>query len=632
MKRWHWIALAALLPTVLIFWGNACFIWNHFLEGPYLQDSGWGSALVFHNDFFPKDPPSADWRPEYFGIHASLALSFASMLSYLFPGDRVDWYCLFQGAIYAPLGAVVALLVGRDDKRTNVRDALMVGGCALAFALNGQVIACMGYPHYEILGPVGVCTLLAGLAGGRTRLAWAGLAIAICAREDGGFHAASFLAAVLACDWLKRPFPVKRRLVLTMVAVAVASSVLLIAMQKLFFQHANYLAAVAEGGDSVKGLDLFRHEYLGVPTYAHLSGAVLAQRARAFVEQAGFLLLPMLATAVIAVVRRDARYLLGWVVELPWLLLNFLALQELKSRFAIYTGFPFVVSIFWVGVYAFVRGEGRRRTLGFLASVSLVSTLGSYTSASDAFVSLARRIAYPLPIPSAGIRSFSRTLRANPDAYGPIFVDHGVAAWTLEKLPIDARLHGNGFIRAHEPLTPAMLAQRDGIAFYKDGFLAPIILRLVTDGGFSSCGRIAGTGVFFCTKEGRPLPPEMTPSSLLVGRLRTQGSARREGETIVVEATEQTGIQAFGATLQMASGLYTARWSTKTRDCRPNASPRMRFDVALGGKEAYAKEVLLEGDTADLDFVVDDPGQSFELRAWSGGSTYVIDAITVLRR
>ena len=554
------------------------------------------------------------------------------MLSYLFPGDRVDWYCLFQGAIYAPLGALVALLVGRNPQRSTLRDALLVAACGLAFALNGQVIACMGYPHYEILGPVGICLLLVGLAGNRPRLAWAGLAVAVCAREDGGFHAASFLAAVLACDWLKRPFPAPRRLVIQLGVVAIVASVLLIAMQKLFFQHANYLAAVAEGGDSVKGLDLFRHEYLGVPTYGHLSGAVLAERARAFASQAGFLLLPMIATAVLAVVRRDARYLLGWAVELPWLLLNFFALQELKSRFAIYTGFPFVVSIFWVGVYAHVRGEGRGRTLGFLGSVALLSTLGSYYSASDAFLSLARRVAYPLPIPSAGIRSFSRTLRANPDAYGPIFVDHAVAAWALEKLPIEARLHGNGFIRAHEPLTPALLAQRDGIAFFDHGFLAPIIVRLVTDGGFSHCGRIPRTGLFFCTKEGRPLPPEMTPSSVLVGQLRTQGSARREGETIVVGATEQTGIQAFGASVRLPSGLYTAHWSVRTLECRPGGAPRLRFDAALGGKETFAKDVLLEGDTTDLDFFVDDASESFELRAWSGACTYVIDAVTILHR
>ena len=634
-QRWTWIAIAAILPAALMFWGNACFIWNHFLEGPYLQDSGWYSAIVYHNDFFPKNPPAADWRPEYFGIHFSPAISVASLLSYAFPGDRVDWYCLFQGAIYAPLGASVALLIGRDtslSRKTSLHDALLVGGCGLAFALNGQVIACMGYPHFEILVPVGICLMLAGLARGQTRLAWLGLVVTASAREDGGLHALSFLAAVLACEYLKRPFPVKRKLVLTMMGAALAASVLAIIAQKAFFQSANYAAAVREGGQAVKGLDLFRHEYLGVPAFAHIDGASLAHRARRFVEQDKFIALPLIVTAAIAIARRDARYLLGWIVELPWLILNFVALQELKSRFAIYTGFPFVASIFWVGVYAYVRGDSRRRTLLLLAAVAVSSTLGSAWSAPDAFLSFFRRAATPLPIPRAKLLSFSRTLRANPDAYGPIFVDHGMAAWTLERLPIEARIHPGGYIRDDEPLTPAMLAQRDGIAFFKDGLMGPLVISLLADSPFSHCGRISGTDVFFCTRPGRPLPPELVPSSVLVARLQTQGTARRAGEVIVVGAAPQTGIMAFGAEATLTTGTYVATWSTRTLECLFPGRPRMRFDVAEAGREVTAKSILLPEDAAELNFEVGRAEQTLELRAWSGACTYVIDGLTLQRR
>ena len=638
-QRWTWFALAALLPTAVLFWLNACFVWNHFLAGPYLQDSGWFSALVYHNDFFPKDPPAADWRPEYFGIHASLALSFASTLSWAFPGDRVDWYCLFQGAIYAPLGVLVALLVrparpvDRDHRRAGVRDALLVGAVGLAFALNGQVLSCMGYPHYEIIGPVGVCTMLAALASGRTRLAWLGLAIAVCAREDGGLHALCFLGAVLACDLLKRPFPVPRRLVLRMAGAALAASITLIVAQKLFFQRANYLAALEQGGHAVDGLDVFRHEYLGRPTFAHLDAASLAHRARTFASEAEFIVLPMLATVAIAIATRDARYLLGWAVELPWLLLNFVALQELKSRFAIYTGFPFVVSIFWVGVYAYVKGQSRGRTLGLLAAVALSSTIGSAYSAPVAFATLFKRASLPLPIPNAGLRSFAHTIRANPDTYGPIFVDHEVASWTLERLPIEARVRPAGFVHDDVPLTPAMIAQRDGVAFFKDGFMAPIMVRFLMQSPFSRCGRIARTDVFFCTREGRPLPPEFTPSSLLVGRLRTQGTARRTGESVVVGATERTAIQAFGATFQLPRGAYSVRWSTRTLACPvQSGAPRMRFDLARDAEEVAETDIFSAEALPHLDFEVTDPEHTFELRAWSGTCTYAIDAITLTPR
>ena len=635
-RLWTWIAIAAVLPSAIMFWGNACFIWNHFLEGPYLQDSGLCSAIIFHNGLFPKNLPAADWRPEYFGIHVSLVESLASLLSYAFPGDRVDWYCLFQGAIYAPLGAVVALLVRRPTtipRDTTVKDALLVGACSLAFALNGQVIACMEYPHFEIVVPVGICLMLAGLARGHTRLAWLGLVVTASAREDGGLHALSFLAAVLACEYLKRPFPVKRRLVLTMMGAALAASVVAVVVQKTFFQTANYVAAVREGSQAaVNGLDLFRHEYLGIPAFAHIDGASLALRVRGFAEQARFIGLPLLVSLAIAVATRDPRYLLGWVVEIPWLLLNLLANQELKSRFGIYTGFPFVASIFWVGVYAYVRGDSRRRTLSLLAAVALSSTIGSASSAPDAFVSFFRRATTPLPIPRAGILSFSRALRANPDTYGPIFVDHGVAAWALERLPIAARIHPAGFIRDDEPVTPAMLAGRDGLAFFKDGLMAPILARILADSPFSHCGRIARTDVFFCTREGRPLPPEFTPSSVLVARLQTQGTARRDGETIVVGGAPDTGIMAFGANVTLPRGTYAATWSTRTLECPFPGPPRMRFDLAAAGREVAAKAILVPEEPAELIFEVTDPEQTLELRAWSGACTYVIDALTLQRR
>ena len=47
------------------------------------------------------------------------------------------------------------------------------------------------------------------------------------------------------------------------------------------------------------------------------------------------IVVPMLATGVIAFLRRDARYLLGWVVTLPWLMLNFTAYQDVKAALAV---------------------------------------------------------------------------------------------------------------------------------------------------------------------------------------------------------------------------------------------------------------------------------------------------------
>ena len=352
-----WMLVACAVPTALIFWANAAYVWNHFVTGGYYHDSAWYSAIIYHAGFFQKNPGNTSTVPDYWGIHVSLLCSFTSLLSYLAPVPRVLWYALFQGAIYAPLGTLVALTAHRAHR--TFLDALLVVAATVVFATNGQVVACIGYPHFEIFLAAGLCVMLVGLATGRVRLAWLGIAMAIVTREDGGFHAASFAGAAIASAWFGRPFPVSQKTLWAMAVAAFAASVACFAVQKAFFVGAN----------------LFRIEYLGDPAFHHVTAELVKKRLPLFFTEASFVAFPLLGTIAIAIVRRDARYLLGWAVELPWLLLNFFAHQELKATFTIYTGFPFIGSIFWVGVYA--RLSSKEPSRGWLASLSFVSALAT---------------------------------------------------------------------------------------------------------------------------------------------------------------------------------------------------------------------------------------------------------------
>ncbi len=133
-----------------------------------------------------------------------------------------------------------------------------------------------------------------------------------------------------------------------MTGVGLASSVAMIMVQKKVFGSAN----------------LFRSEFMGTPAYAHLTSAALHERIADFGTKCGVFSLAMAASVVVAVARRDARYLLGWLATFPWLLLNLTALQDVKSQLAVYSGFPCVCSTFWIFAYGRVRtrhaaGAGR---------------------------------------------------------------------------------------------------------------------------------------------------------------------------------------------------------------------------------------------------------------------------------
>jgi hypothetical protein len=485
-------ALTTILPALCLFWAGACFVWNHFLEGPFLHDAGWYSAIIHRQGLLPNNPPSAYPLAEYFAVHLSVAVSLASALSYLIPLDRVEYYCLFQGMLYAPLGWVAARLLNVDRSTARISDALWVLLGSLLFALNGQVISCLGYPHYEILISVGVCILLLGLALGSPRCSWLGIALAAMTREDGGFHAAAFIAATWLSGASGRPFPVAPRAQLAMLAVSIGASLAAIVLQRVFFQPAG----------------LFQHEYLGEPAFSHISLSTVAERLAAFAESARFVLLPCLGSLVIAVRWRDWRYLLGWAVEFPWFLLNLLAAQELKSTFDIYTGFPFVGSIFWMGAYARVAVPklAPARALSALAVTSALSAIGMASSHPAASKHILTRVAWPVDIPHRGLRAFAGRLSLDPDAHGNILVDPGIASWAIENMPAERRVFDVADVRR--------LDSRDGIAFFRSSSRGPMLRRLVAASPFTNCGRIPGTEVFLCARPNRALPPEFVPASL----------------------------------------------------------------------------------------------------------------------
>jgi hypothetical protein len=486
-----WWAVA-LIPSAAAFWAGACFVWNHFLRGPYLLDSGWYSAIIYQQGLLPDNPSAAHSIREYYGVHVSPLVSLASLVSYVLPIGRVPYYCLFQGLIYAPLGAVTAILARSKGSDLTSLGAVKVLVASLLFAFNGQALACLGYPHYEIFLSAGVCILVAGVATGHERLAWLGVVLAGATREDGGLHALAFTMAVLACDLTGRPFPLERRALIRIALVSGLMSVAAFLVQKLFFQSAN----------------LFRHEYLGEPTYAHLTMATLKRRILGMPVDANFIVLPLAGTIVLAAVARDARYLLGWVVELPWLLVNLLAAQELKAQFSIYTGFPFVASIFWVGAYGQIGRTvpGKQSWLAGLAAVSALSTFGLYDSRPGPFKSIFKYASVPVDVPYADIAEFAGNLKRDPNAYGTILADPSITSWAIESMP-----PGRNVSELQRVVAPQ---DYDGIAFFRRGRLGPQIQRFVEKSEFSKCGNIPKTEIFLCTRPSRALPSPFRPAPL----------------------------------------------------------------------------------------------------------------------
>jgi hypothetical protein len=334
--------------------------------------------------------------------------------------------------------------------------------------------------------------MIAGFAVSKPPVAWLGLALAGATREDGGFHALAFTLAALACSLSGRRFPIERGTLIRMAIAAAAMSAAAVFVQNFVFESAG----------------TFGRQFLGQPALGHLTPELLQRRLLSLPLRTGFVVFPMIGSVVVAALARDARYLLGWVAELPWMLVCVLALSEGKGALGTYNGFPLVASIFWVGAYGQIGRPllGRQPWLVVLAALSGLATLGGFLSHPNPFRSTLWMAAVPTDVAYAGIAQFARGLERREGFYGNVLVDPGVASWAL------------GGVSA-EQCVPSLMKivsphSYEGIAFFRGGAFGPQMERFIKKSPFSQCGQIPTSEVFLCTRPSHALPSPFVMASL----------------------------------------------------------------------------------------------------------------------
>ena len=476
------LVVVGVVPTLLLGLGVVQFTLNHFFaRAPYLLDSGWYSAIIYRAGLFPHNPQIAcNYADYYFGIHFSPLVSAFSLASYLVPLDRIEWYALFQGLVFVPCGIATYLLASRLEPDVSWRRLSVAFVAAIAFAFNGLIVSFVSYPHYEAAIPGLICVVLVAVTTGRLRLAWVCLVLCVSVREDAGFHASLALAPLLYLQLRGVEFPVSRRALVTIVVAAFAASLASIAIQHLFFHPAG----------------LVRSEYLGEPIYSHVDAAMLADRAREVVTTCQHIWYPFVVTCAIAAIRRDARYLLGWAVTAPWLLLNFLAVQQAKAAFFAYTGFPFVVAMFWVYLHGARLARRRLRPIAaeaVLAVIALASLAGALQGQTTTVTSTARDMALHHPWNRATLHRFVDALGERRTQLGKLYVDPPTAALAIESIePANTWRRGT---------TPAdvIVFQRGAIAF-EGGAVSDLVANRL-----DACTVVIDTKFVMCARDRRPV-------------------------------------------------------------------------------------------------------------------------------
>ena len=581
-------ALAAWLPVALVAFANIQFILNHFYgRAPYLLDAGWGSGLVHRSGPELVNPSIAcDYARTFYGVHVSPFLSLLSILSYAAPVQRIEWYALSQAIVYAPLALTVYLLHPSAESRS-LRQSALIGLTALAFCFSGGVLLCIDYPHFEPAIATFECLMLACLVTGRKRLGWLMLALTVSLREDAGLHTALTLLPLMYISFRGGDVGVSRRTLLRMAAIALGMSLLAVVVQRLFFPARR----------------LFQTEYLGEPALAHLTVRTILDRIDWVARNCPFITLPLLASVLVAAVRRDARYLLGWAAATPWLVANLLAYQTEKWCFAAYAGFPFLVAFFWTLLYGVAIDRWRRDALRVTLKLLFILTC--------ILTTLAIRITHPSVVPSVlsgaveGAPPSARQLRAatallasRTKDLGDFRVDEPIAALALESVALHNTYHpgsGNFDTLLFHQLNPQLDA------------------RALTDlsaHGIEMCTHLVGTGLVVCSKldEARKslsgLPTDQLPPMLALGLADGPTRALTVGPNgVVVRSDSPSGPTLGLRRVQMgAAGSFEVVWDVVVEDVPAKA-------VDLG-----ALELLLDNDVVGRAVVSVEGGHRQQLR------------------
>jgi len=148
--------LLGLIGTAATFLFAYRFMLQHYVTGPYLWDSGWFSWAIFRNGFVLPNLPhfQGGYGQSLFTQHVYGLVSVASPLSHLF-STHYHYFSTVIGATYALmfLGPFLAVRAQRPVSGATWRWALVAFGVGLVFAGSGQVLASLGYPHFEVAIP-----------------------------------------------------------------------------------------------------------------------------------------------------------------------------------------------------------------------------------------------------------------------------------------------------------------------------------------------------------------------------------------------------------------------------------------------------------------------------------------------
>jgi hypothetical protein len=512
----------------------------------------------------------------------------------------------------------------------------------LALAFSGTVLRAVSYPHYELL-LIPFATLFFVFAAQRRLLA-AAIAFAICVltREDFALHLFGFIFVwVVFQVWVEHTGSREVRYWLKWMAASGVAGVTIILIQRLFFL----------GGGGL----LFR-VYLGWPPFEHVDLGFVATRIHVLATGRLDLLVCLASAAACSIWRRDARYVLGYLACVPWLVLNLLAREQPAGTLNLYYAFPFVLAMIWPVLVLLLSHEtaqptpfdasARHSMPGHALAVAAISTAGfigstfAYAQSADLGGMLANMRPVPAELRAAGL-SFQRLLADGLLDRERIGTDHAVAA-LLPRV-----------VRREQIVTADNLRDFRAVAFYATSLSAESKIGLLIDAGYTRAAEVGASSLYIAARPSADTEHllqrlskdglQLSDRSYLMSRMRVGEAGVRRDTSIAAVGTD--GLIAFGPYVRLPAGSYRALFTIVAEDCAQASDGSLELAVTSGfGSVSLAKRSVATRNvftaargctaTIDLDFTLDRRQAAHPVETpvrRSGGGRYILTDIQLLR-
>jgi len=352
------VAAAGLFGFVLA--TNISTVLNNAYSFGSSYDSVIFQTMIWRSGWNLRAAPIIAPDMSYLNIHLSPINYLPNAISYLMPIDRMSYYGLVYGIVYASLVVLVFDLF----RRLYGQRTLVAALASFAFYLSGPVNSGQWEPHQEISSALFTAGFFVAWSLGRWWIAIAMIILNVAVREDCGMLLALPLFLLWVHDlWLRRDTGMgSARFTLGYALFSALLSLAAFTVKRLLFNR----------------LDTIATFYYGADPFAHLSHGVIADRLQSTVLHGQYLWLPGLVLLLAAIWLRDLRLIIGWAACFPYWLFNFFSILDMSAELGGYKAFPLILTMIWPAVLALRAPPQTRRALGIVQATVLLSATLSW--------------------------------------------------------------------------------------------------------------------------------------------------------------------------------------------------------------------------------------------------------------